>query len=105
MACDRPVELAAFAAVPEPVELRYLLCKGYISPSAVTYLPCKGYLTSNTPSITLAISTLIVAVPTFRYPSQSRYIRAFASLCGGVLSLGVVAGAFVCAGMEGAFAC
>ncbi|WP_223848009.1 hypothetical protein, partial [Bifidobacterium reuteri] len=29
-----------------------------------------------------------------------RYLRAFASLCGGVLSLGVVAGAFVYAGME-----
>ena len=36
---------------------------------------------------------------------DSKDVRAFASLCGGVLSLGVVAGAFVCAGMEGAFAC
>ena len=58
--------------------LCYLLCKGYIRPSAVTYLPCKGYLNGDTPSIDLAISTLIVAVPTFRYPSQSRYITAHA---------------------------
>ena len=59
--------------------LCYLLCKGYIRPSAVTYLPCKGYLNSDTPSIALAISTFIVAVPTFMYPSQSRYITAHAT--------------------------
>ena len=79
VACDRPVKLAAFAVVPEPVELCYLLCKGYIRPSAVTYLPCKGYPTSNIPSIAPAISTFIVAVPTFRYPLQSRYITAHAT--------------------------
>ena len=36
---------------------------------------------------------------------HSVLICVLASLCGGVLGLGVFAGAFSCAGMRGAFAC